>query len=360
MSKWKWAIGIALFLLFGLPQVRAGQWTLKLDLHGRQVEGTPVFWSPSHVLLLGRDGSLWGFAPDEARNFSKTSDDFRGYSASEIRGRMQRQFGREFEVSGTGHYLVVHPAGQRDRWAARFEELSRSFVHYFSTRGFRPHEPQFPLVAVVFPRHRDFVRHAAKVDAKISRDTLGYYSMQSNHVLLYDVTERTGNDQDWHINAETIIHEATHQTAFNTGVHSRLSELPAWVGEGLGTMFEAPGVWNSRHHTRQSDRLNRYRLASFKRYAARGRRSGSLAELIKSDRIFKANAARAYASPWELTRCLVVTEPRKYFDYLAKTSSRPVLAPYPPAERLKDFTDVFGDNFTMLDARLVRFISQFK
>ena len=125
-------------------------------------------------------------------------------------------------------------------------------------------------------------------------------------------------------------------------------------------MFEAPGVWNSRHHTRQSDRLNRYRLTSFKRYVARGRRSGAVAELIKSDRIFKANGARAYAEAWALTFYLVETEPRKYFDYLAKMSSRPVLASYPPAERIKDFTDIFGDNFTMLDARLVRFISQFK
>ena len=77
-----------MFLLSGLLQVWAGQWTLKLDLHSRQVEGTPVFWSSSHVLLLGRDGSLWEFGPEEARNFSKTSDDFRGYSASEVRGQM--------------------------------------------------------------------------------------------------------------------------------------------------------------------------------------------------------------------------------------------------------------------------------
>src|SRR5436190_8860041 len=44
---------------------------------------------------------------------------------------------------------------------------------------------------------------------------------------------------------DTMIHEATHQVAFNTGLHSRIGENPRWVVEGLATVFEAPGVRNS-------------------------------------------------------------------------------------------------------------------
>ena len=73
---------------------------------------------------------------------------------------------------------------------------------------------------------------------------------------------------------------------------------------------------------------------------------------------FKPEAASpAYVARWPVEG---LPQTGKYFDYLAKTSSRPALAPYPSAERRKDFTDVFGDNFTMLDARLVRFIAQLK
>ena len=50
----------------------------------------------------------------------------------------------------------------RDQWAPRFEELYRSFVHYFSARGWRLTEPQFPLIAVVFPRQIDFARQASR------------------------------------------------------------------------------------------------------------------------------------------------------------------------------------------------------
>ena len=46
-------------------------------------------------------------------------------------------------------------------------------------------------------------------------------------------------------NSATIIHEVTHQVAFNCGVHTRFNDVPRWVSEGLATMFEAKGVWNS-------------------------------------------------------------------------------------------------------------------
>ena len=106
-------------------------------LHGREVEGVPIYWNDEQVHLLGRDGRLWQFEPTEASDFRKTSAHFHGYSPSEFRAVLLRELGGGYEVSGTGHYLVAHPRGQRDKWAERFEELYRSFVHYFSVRGLR-------------------------------------------------------------------------------------------------------------------------------------------------------------------------------------------------------------------------------
>ena len=34
-----------------------------------------------------------------------------------FRGQLLREFGQGYDVSGVGHYLVVHPAGKRDQWA---------------------------------------------------------------------------------------------------------------------------------------------------------------------------------------------------------------------------------------------------
>jgi len=200
--------------LFSSSPAGAEPFTIELDLNGRHIEGSPLVWSNSNVHLLARDGSLFEFRPQEAKNFRKLGAGFRSYSQGEMRAELIREFGRGFDVTGTGHYLVVHPTGQRNKWATRFEELYRSFVHYFTARGFRPDSPQFPLVAIVFPSHRDFLRYVNRNGTKLPSGALGYYTPVSNRILLYDVTpDADEDDSNWQTNAETIIHEAAHQSA---------------------------------------------------------------------------------------------------------------------------------------------------
>jgi hypothetical protein len=258
-----------------------------------------------------------------------------------------------------GHYLVVHPAGQRDQWAPRFEALYRSFVHYFAARGWQLAEPRFPLIAVVFPRQSDFQRQAAREGVPPASGLLGYYSPTTNRILVYDVTA-SRPDLDWTVNAETIVHEAAHQSAFNTGVHSRYGVAPRWVVEGVGTMFEARGVWQSLTYPNRSDRVNRSLLSAWRQQAASGRPEGTIAELVSSDRMFQTNPRQAYPEAWALSFFLSESEPRKYFTYLAKTAATPAFSRQRSPERLRDFTDVFGSDLTMLDARMQRFLAELK
>ena len=135
-------------LLWGAP-LRADSpsgWMVELVLDGRAIEGTPLAWNTRLVHLLGRDGRLWEFAPGMAANFRKTSGRFSSYSTSQLRGVLLGELGGDYEVTGTSHYLVAHPRGKRDQWAGRFEDLYRSFVHYFSVRGFDLDEPPCPLI----------------------------------------------------------------------------------------------------------------------------------------------------------------------------------------------------------------------
>ncbi len=329
--------------------------TIRLDLDGRRIEGNPVAWSDTGVMLLARDGYLWRFQTDEPTNFQQLGNSFRSYSQSEMRGQLQREFGDRFEVSGTGHYLVVHPKGQRDLWAERFEQLYRQFVHYFTARGFRLQPPQFPFVAVVFHNQQDFARFAARDGVNVNRGVLGYYSPTTNRVLLFDVNAGEASG-DWTTNADTIIHEATHQTAFNTGIHTRLAAQPKWAAEGLATMFEAPGVWNSGEHRQFADRVNRYRLERFRERAAAGRQRGTTERLIASDRLFETDADAAYAESWALSFYLAEREPSKYAAILAKLAARPPLEGYASTRRLADFRSVVGEDLTMLEVRMLRFI----
>jgi hypothetical protein len=345
-------------VLFAGTLSQAGEPLISLRLGERRIEGTPLVWSTSKVSLLARDGQVFEFAPHEAADYGVLAGEFRSYSQAEIRGQLLRDFGQGYDVSGVGHYLVVHPAGQKDQWAMRFEDLYRSFVHYFIARGWKLNEPQFPLVAVVYPRQSDFLRQAVAEGVPPTAGLLGYYSPQTNRILMFDAS---GGSRDWTINAETIVHEAAHQTAFNTGVHSRYGAQPRWVVEGVGTMFEARGVWQSRLYPTQSDRINRSLLARYRANLAGGKRpSDALSQLITSDRYFQASSRLAYPEAWALTFFLSETEPRKYAQYLAKTAAVPAFGRRSGPERLADFTAVFGSDLAMLDARLQRFVAGLK
>ncbi len=327
---------------------------VRLRIGEEWLEGQALAVSKRSVQLLTRDGFLRRIDPSAARDYSRLPGPFRGYPANVMRSRLQKEFGKRFQVSGTGHYLVVHPVGQRDKWARRFEELFRSFQQYFGTRGFRPTAPQFPLVAVVFPDRDEFLQYARSTGARIPTTAIGYYSHWSNRILLYDLTAGR-SEQHWHHNAETIIHEATHQTAYNTGIHARYAPPPRWVAEGLATMFEARGVWDSPHYRDRATRINRRMLAQFRKYSKQ-RAAGSLKEFVSSDRLFLRDAAAAYAEAWALTFYLSETHPQQYIRYLKRTSSRAPFTRYDAGDRLSDFAAVFGRNLDLFESHYLRFI----
>ncbi len=326
------------------------------------VEGQPLNWSAQMVYLLSRDGQLVTFAPDEASDYEKTAPKFSGYSTAKMRAGLYKEFGGDYEISGTRHYLVVHPKGQKDLWADRFESLYRSFVHYFIVRGFQPQEPKFPLIAIVFRTQGEYQRYAIKEKSYLGANTLGHYSPRTNRIVLYDSTGGRGTSNletgDWSQNADTIIHEATHQTAFNTGIHTRFSGVPRWLSEGLAMMFEARGVWDSRSYTRESDRINVDRLKEFKPYAAKRRKPGSLKQLIARDQLFRRDSSGAYAESWALSHYLCETRPQKYSEYLARTAARPIFENYTAKQRIEDFETTFGDDWKMFEAQFLRYMGK--
>lgn len=346
------------FLVLLATPLAAGEprWTFDVNLNGRHIEGLPLLWSREHV-LLGRDGRAWNLTPEEARDSRQTSSTFQSFSAAELRARLGAELGKAFEISGTGHYLVAHAPGERDVWSQRFEDLYRSFVHYFKVRGFAVQEPEFPLVAIVLRNQDDFLAYAQRDGARIGTNVLGYYSPLSNRISLFDVGGGRAKSGDWQVNAATIIHEATHQTAFNTGVHRRFGAAPRWLVEGMGTMFEAPGVFDSTHNSSRQSRYNHGRLAKFQQLL-KNRPENLLQELVSSDHLFRSDVSRAYAEAWALTFFLAETRPKKYSELLARTAARPAFSRYDAAQRLTDFSTLFGANLRQLEANFLAFMAQ--
>ena len=59
-----------------------------------------------------------------------------------------------------------------------------------------------------------------------------------------------------------------------------------------------------------------------------------------------------------MTFFLSEKEPARYLKYLNLTARREPLKKYSSAAQLKEFTDVFGSDLKMLEARFLRFIQQ--
>jgi hypothetical protein len=331
-------------------------WTLGFELAGRPTQGWPVHWSESAVQFLSPDGRLTTAKLADIAKAQKVADDFSIWTQADFRAALQQELRTELEVTGTGHYLVAHPPGQGGVWAKRFEEVYRSFVQQFSVRGLPCEEPRFPLVAIVFTSRGSFQHYAEQEGVSASPGLLGYYSPSTNRVALFDAAAGKADDANWQMNSGTIIHEATHQAAFNTGVHSRFAPPPHWVSEGLATLYEARGFSAPRLYSQPADRINGERLRDFRTYDA-CRRPGVVKMLVQSDQGFRENVLASYAAAWGLSYFLMEKYPREYVELLRKTGQLTALTPYSSAQRWADFTTIFGSDTSKLERDFFAFMA---
>ena len=328
----------------------------------KTVEGIVVARVAGKTHLLGRDGRLWTIPDKKVTRSKKVSDRFTPFTVAEIRAQLLRELGNQFEVSGTKHYMVAHPRGQRDLWATRFEQLYRTFINYFAVRGFEVSEPPFPLIGIVCHDQGEFVKYSETNGISVSNGVLGYYSLESNRIIVFDVGDRNywGEDR-WELNNSTVLHEATHQVSYNTGICSRLSPPPLWVSEGMAMYFEAPGVFDSSQYPTRPDRLNRTRFDDYRRLIAVPSNQKAAEKLprslVLSDAAFRASPIVAYAESWALTFYLIETRPHQYANYLKRVSSNRPFQEAGQMVREVDFTSTFGGDWPMFVSRFQSFMS---
>jgi len=324
------------------------------------VEGRILAMDDSTMVLLRRDGGMNYVPRDKVDRVTAATRKFTPSTPDELRTKLAAEFGGNYVVSRTAHFLVVHPHGDYFRWAAPFEELYLRFGHYFSSRGFRVPDPEFPLVAVVLNTREEFDRFLSRHQS-VDSQVLGYYAPNSNRIITYrqENDPHTGqkvNMQD----LSTIIHEAAHQTAFNSGIHSRYAITPRWVSEGLAVMFESRGVNNSQYHGRLEERVHKEQLNALFILANRPGPRSSVADLVANDDAFRSQPEYAYALSWGLTFFLAETKQREYFDYLKKTAAAEDFGHYDSRKRLEDFAASFGGNLDDLEKRMWQYLAQLR
>ena len=334
--------------------------------------------SDGGLLLLGQDGRLWTIDKPALVSRKATSEPFRPLSAAALGRQLQAELGPRCEVVVTRHYVICSRASrQYAQWCGNlFERLYTSFHNHWKQRGMKLAEPEFPLVALVFPNATEFAEFATKDAGADAATAKGYFSIGTNRMVLYDLTATVDARADTRVdmpddissrlasvpyNIATVVHEATHQIAFNSGMHTRYADNPLWLVEGMAMYFETPDLRN-KTGWRTAGAVNDERLGQFRDFLAKRRKPDSLATLICTDARFTdaEQMPDAYSEAWALSYFLIRTKKEAYVKYLTGVSAKPLLVWDKPAERLAEFRTAFGDDLDQLNADLLKYLRKLK
>ena len=327
------------------------------------------------AVLLDRVGGLHDLTLGSV-TLKPTTSRFQSLPTTELRNQLSREFGKEFEIGTTRHYVVIAPSGRAAEYAAVFEEHYTTLQRYFKTRSFTLTEPQFPMIAIVFATQKQFIEYANRDGSKVMVNMQGYYSPRTNRVALFETASKSvavsaidplSSPRSSVFGAiktdlkETMIHEATHQVAYNIGLHSRGGETPRWVVEGMATVFEPEAMRTATAGSLPKQRLNWERHLVFQNFVQTKRRQPkSLRSFIESEDLYESSVLDFYAQSWALTFFLVETRPRNYSAYLKRIAARDPFAEYPAKERLADFKETIHADVDWLDTQFVKYIDGVK
>jgi hypothetical protein len=369
------AIWAFVAISFHRPLVAADQLTIKQGEKQQEITGKIVVTAQDGgVMLMTGDGALWPVTPAELIDRKSDDKPFAPLSSEAIGKKMLAELPAGFETHTTAHYLFCFNTSRAyAQWCgALYERLYKGFTNFWTQRGFKLHEPEVPLVVLIFADREAYTAHSKEELGDGAGGVIGFYNLKSNRVTMYDLTgaetlRRAGDKKGSasQINAmlmrpeaesmvATIIHEATHQIAFNCGLQQRFADIPLWMCEGMAIYFETPDL-SSGKSWRTIGAVNRPRLNKFRESLA-NRPADSLTMLLTEDQRFRdgRTALDCYAESWALNYFLIRQRPKQYQAYLEMLAEKVPLVSDEPADRLKEFKACFGDDLKALDAEFVR------
>ena len=317
----------------------------------RTVIGKPLVVEGESLMLKADDGRIWTVLSEHLIDRKTDDSEFTPIDDSVMQSRVMAELPDGFSVYRTSHYLVFYDGNElyAKRVAALFEQLYRSFFSFWKNQRWKLPEPEFPLVALVLKDASSFQAYAGNEIGATANDVIGYYHMGTNRMTTFRMP-------DLERNMSTIIHEATHQLAYNCGMQTRFADNPLWLSEGLAMFFESPDRRNPSRW-RGIGQVNQVNLKRWRSYEA-SRPAESLSNLMADDERFRngSSASAAYGEAWALTYFLIKTRRQQYVKYLRTLSEGKPLAKRTKLERIRDFEDAFEMSIGELDQEFVKYM----
>ena len=310
-------------------------------------------------------------------------------------------FERPFKVKTTERFIFVYDTSDAYlQWlSALTNEVAKAFDKFCARLELKTTKPPIPLTVVVFATREEFELYAASLrgdplglgqrqgqeEERKNGFVAGFYDHGSNRSVIYDMTDveasRVANDDgvarkegdfSWRKlkaeaktiktrfasggNTSTIVHEISHQLAFNYGIFSRRFRQPDWVVEGMATTFEptdedAPLGWRFRN----AFPVNDSRLRAFVAAANDDENLTLLDDIVTSDRFENELDADGYAASWALFYFCYRKKTKELKSYLETIKKRDPRKVYSEDERMKEFRDCFGDP-AVVGKQFVKFV----
>jgi hypothetical protein len=361
------------------PEVKAEEITFLRDGQPKSVVGRIVTEAADGgVLLQSNDGVLWSIERGEIQHHDETDEPFKPLSAEAISEKLLSEMPAGFRSYTTPHYVIIYNTSRTyAQWTSSLlERLYKAFTNYWEGQGLEVHEPEFPLPVYLFATRQEYDRASREDLPNGTGNIIGFYSLRSNRVNMFDLTGMEalrangsrGSIRDINLMLSqpaavplvaTIVHEATHQIAFNCGLQQRYADIPLWLCEGMAVYFEAPDLASTRGW-RGIGRVNYPRLETFRRNLGNWH-EGTLDEMLRDSRRFRdpRTAVDAYADAWALNYYLIKYEPKAYTKYLQLLAEKPPLIDDRPEERMAEFREAFGDT-RRLEQEFLRQMSRVK
>lgn len=329
------------------------------------------------LVFQSRDGQIHLIEADKLQlKATEPEVRFQPHKAGKLGEKLREEFGFGFSV-WNHEPLVICTNTSRGyaNWCGElFSRLSIAFQKHWRFDKLPFTEPKFPLPVVIFATRKQFAEYALKDADASTAVSLGYYSLKTNRVAMYDITADEQGRRAMSLadinrqmqkslsNVSTMVHEATHQFAFNTGLHTRYADNPLWLAEGMAMYFEVPDV-RSKTGWSSIGQPNKPRVAQFANwYKSNTRPADSLKTLIRDDTRFTSaeTAGNAYAEAWGLSFYLIKHRREDYAAYLKHIAEKKMLEYPSPDERIAEFEQFFGNDWDKLDEAMVSLLKRIR
>jgi hypothetical protein len=322
------------------------------------------------VSVLLPDGQL-GFP----RKLVYTDEPFRPDTADELTQELLAGPFSGFQVLRSPqypHYLALYQSTRPFAEASLklLEDLYDGLTKALSQRDIPVHEPEFPLIAVIFRTEREFRAHK-----KVDPDVQAYYEIFTNRIYFYQLSERDEHAPEIAAlrKPQTVAHEGTHQILQNVGVHPRLSSWPIWLVEGLAEYCSSPavttkkggvgwkglGVVNPLHMAtiRDLEDPQAYQgIGSHRPRIGRDPRMPLVEYLVTRTELTPTD----YALAWALTHYLALKRGPDFVAFVKTMSQLPPLQQMRPEEHLAAFRATFGNDLAQMDHTIGRYLARLK